>query len=75
MTAKSTPDTRESRDGSQGEKKWTCPNCGKAGIEDTRPFCSERCANLDLGRWFNGSYAVPVEGDQIVAGGDDEDWD
>lgn len=36
--------------------RWTCPTCGKAGVEDSRPFCSARCANLDLGRWFNGSY-------------------
>jgi uncharacterized protein len=25
-----------------------------------RPFCSKRCADLDLGRWLNGSYAIPV---------------
>lgn len=25
------------------------------------PFCSRRCADVDLGNWFNGSYAVPSE--------------
>jgi hypothetical protein len=25
-----------------------------------RPFCSPRCADIDLGRWFNGSYSVPA---------------
>ncbi|MFK7878241.1 DNA gyrase inhibitor YacG [Roseobacter sp.] len=37
----------------------SCPMCGKETKMDVRPFCSRRCANLDLARWFNGSYAVP----------------
>lgn len=37
----------------------SCPICGKATLADMRPFCSKRCADLDLARWFNGSYAVP----------------
>jgi endogenous inhibitor of DNA gyrase (YacG/DUF329 family) len=24
-----------------------------------RPFCSGRCADIDLAKWFNGSYAAP----------------
>lgn len=36
-----------------------CPMCGKPTQQKTRPFCSKRCADLDLARWFNGSYAVP----------------
>ncbi len=28
-----------------------------------RPFCSRRCADRDLGRWFSGSYAVPADDD------------
>ena len=39
----------------------TCPICGKPAAEKYRPFCSKRCANVDLGRWLNGSYAIPVE--------------
>ncbi|WP_044025369.1 DNA gyrase inhibitor YacG [Roseobacter litoralis] len=39
----------------------TCPICGKPPIETARPFCSKRCADLDLARWFNGSYAVASE--------------
>ena len=38
---------------------WTCPNCGKSGAAETRPFCSTRCANLDLGRWLDGGYVLP----------------
>lgn len=39
----------------------SCPICGKATEQDIRPFCSKRCADLDLARWFNGSYAVPSQ--------------
>jgi uncharacterized protein len=37
-----------------------CPNCGKLENAAFRPFCSRRCADLDLHRWLSGSYAVPV---------------
>ena len=37
----------------------TCPICGKPEVEDVRPFCSKRCADVDLARWLNGSYAIP----------------
>lgn len=44
-----------------------CPTCGKPAIEHFRPFCSRRCADVDLGRWLKGSYAIPaVEGDADV---------
>jgi len=38
-----------------------CPIC-KAMIKDMdfTPFCSKRCADIDLGRWFKGSYAIPA---------------
>ena len=39
----------------------TCPECGKPTDYPYRPFCSKRCADLDLGRWLNGSYAIPVQ--------------
>ena len=39
----------------------SCPICGKPTLQSARPFCSKRCADLDLSRWFNGSYAVPSE--------------
>ena len=35
-----------------------CSNCGAATVEAYRPFCSKRCADVDLGRWLNGSYAI-----------------
>ena len=42
-----------------------CPICNRplGEREDTlrfRPFCSKRCADIDLGRWLKGAYAIPV---------------
>ena len=36
-----------------------CPICGKPVVEKFQPFCSRRCADVDLHRWFSGVYAVP----------------
>ena len=36
-----------------------CPICGKPAVEASRPFCSRRCADVDLQRWFSGRYAIP----------------
>lgn len=38
----------------------TCPICEKETDPKYRPFCSKRCADADLGRWFNESYAIPA---------------
>lgn len=38
-----------------------CPLCGKPADLDNRPFCSRRCADIDLGRWLGGIYVVPGE--------------
>jgi hypothetical protein len=41
-----------------------CPICGKPADPRVRPFCSRRCADVDLHRWLSGVYAVPaVEAD------------
>jgi endogenous inhibitor of DNA gyrase (YacG/DUF329 family) len=37
-----------------------CPICGKPTAVAYRPFCSKRCADVDLQRWFSGRYAVPA---------------
>ncbi len=39
----------------------TCPICAKPASDTYRPFCSRRCADVDLGRWLTGGYAVPGE--------------
>lgn len=46
-----------------------CPICGKETVHKYRPFCSRHCADVDLGRWMTGGYAIPVTAD------DDEDGD
>lgn len=38
----------------------SCPVCGKPADAAYRPFCSRRCADVDLGRWFNEDYRIPV---------------
>jgi uncharacterized protein len=41
-----------------------CPICGEPVVRRFRPFCSRRCANVDLNRWLSGVYAVPVREDE-----------
>lgn len=36
-----------------------CAVCGNPVVQDFRPFCSQRCADVDLGRWLDGRYAIP----------------
>jgi uncharacterized protein len=38
-----------------------CPICGKPPTPQYRPFCSPRCAQIDLGRWLKGNYSIPTE--------------
>ena len=47
-----------------------CPICGKPSAPARlHPFCSRRCADVDLGRWFIGAYSVPaVEADEDSIG-------
>ena len=47
-----------------------CPTCGKPAAEGFRPFCSRRCADVDLQRWLVGAYAIPVAEDE--AGEEDD---
>jgi len=38
-----------------------CPICAKDTHAEFRPFCSKRCADLDLAKWLGGGYAIPSE--------------
>ena len=39
----------------------SCPICRKADADPKyKPFCSRRCSDVDLQRWFTGAYAIPV---------------
>jgi len=55
------------RSGKARSKAKSCPICGKPATEASRPFCSERCRDVDLNRWLSNSYAIPGRED------DDED--
>ncbi len=38
-----------------------CPLCKKPTVPEFRPFCSKRCADIDLARWFRGDYRIEGE--------------
>lgn len=44
-----------------GKAGGTCPICTAPSAAEYRPFCSRRCADVDLSRWLRGAYAIPVE--------------
>ncbi|HEV2548870.1 MAG TPA: DNA gyrase inhibitor YacG [Stellaceae bacterium] len=48
-----------------------CPICGKPTIVRHRPFCSRRCAIIDLGRWLKEDYHIPAAGDPEEPSEDD----
>ncbi|EPX86257.1 Uncharacterized protein putative in bacteria [Rubellimicrobium thermophilum DSM 16684] len=37
----------------------SCPICGRPAVQRYRPFCSARCADVDLARWLRGDYRLP----------------
>lgn len=38
-----------------------CPICGKPSTQQFHPFCSGRCADIDLNRWLSGVYVIPAD--------------
>ena len=54
-------------------KTATCPICKKSMVEAYAPFCSKRCADVDLGRWFSGAYAIPARDDEPQVETDSDD--
>ena len=52
-----------------------CAICGKPVDPRFRPFCSKRCADVDLQRWFSGAYRIPgaAPPDEADSPGDDAD--
>ncbi len=50
-----------------------CPICGRPATPAYRPFCTRRCADVDLNRWLSGAYAIPVE--EAAAAPDDASED
>lgn len=54
----------------KSKKRKGCPICGQPMDERFRPFCSKRCADVDLGRWLGERYVVP--GDAPLDPGEEE---
>lgn len=50
--------------------KRACPICGKEAVQKYHPFCSRRCADVDLHRWLGEGYAIPA-----ADAADDEEGD
>lgn len=50
-----------------------CPICSKPSQQKYHPFCSARCAQVDLNRWFGGNYAIPAAEEE--PGGEDSQAD
>ncbi len=48
-----------------------CPVCGAPADPTVRPFCSTRCADVDLLRWLRGAYAIPGGQQDADEDGDD----
>jgi len=48
-----------------------CPICGKPSAQAFHPFCSARCADIDLNRWLSGAYVIP--GRDLPAEDDEDD--
>ena len=53
-------------------KGYRCPMCGRPAAADSKPFCSRRCADLDLGRWLNGDYRIATGEEPDEGTGEDE---
>jgi endogenous inhibitor of DNA gyrase (YacG/DUF329 family) len=52
-----------------------CPICGRPVEQRYRPFCSPRCAEVDLGRWIGGDYRIPGAPANALNSGQEEDED
>jgi len=50
-----------------------CPICGKPTDPDNSPFCSRRCAQVDLHRWLSGTYVIPGREDESGTPSEEED--
>jgi hypothetical protein len=48
-----------------------CPICGKPAVQRFRPFCSARCAEVDLGRWFAEAYRSSARPEEELPSDDD----
>lgn len=52
-----------------------CPTCKKPSVDRYKPFCSKRCADIDLGNWLDGAYVLPGDAPLEGIAPDDDDPD
>ena len=60
-------DDRRARRPAGQRAERACPICGRESRPEAFPFCSKRCADVDLNRWLVGAYSLPAaetEGDE-----------
>jgi len=57
------PAKTKAKDEDQDKRARACPICGKPASASDAPFCSRRCADVDLHRWLGGAYALPAKPD------------
>lgn len=50
-----------------------CPICGEPAVKEFKPFCSERCKQVDLNRWLSGGYVIPGPPDESARPEDESD--
>lgn len=55
--------------------KSHCPICKKETVFKFRPFCSKRCADIDLAKWFRGDYRIEGEEKEEEKSDKDEEDD
>jgi len=55
------PDGKEMTGKGEDTTGGVCSVCGKPAIAKYKPFCSRRCADVDLHRWMGGTYRIPTE--------------
>lgn len=55
------------------KKAGRCPICRSPGSMEYLPFCSKRCADIDLGRWLGGVYAIPGDAPEASETGIDSE--
>ena len=56
-----------------GQSRRRCPICRQPAQQRYRPFCSQRCADVDLGRWIGGDYRVPGGPADVLNPGEEQD--
>jgi len=56
-----------------GSTRGRCPICRRPSEPNYRPFCSRRCADVDLARWLGGAYAIPEREEGGSRGGDQDE--